>query len=318
MILGFGGVNLGSARAGRSTRHDVRLVHEALDLGVTVFDTADAYGSGASERILGRALRGRRDGVRLATKGGYVFRERTAAEQTARRLAGAARRRLPQRRDGGGGQHGGDAYRERDLSPRHLRYAVEGSLRRLRTDHVDLYQLHGPPAVQPNLFDELDGLRASGKVGAFGIGAESVRAAIEWLAVPAVACVQIPFGVLDPDAAESLFPLLDERPVEVWARGVLGGGLLALAARDPASAANDPKAALVAALTGVAADAGVGVDELAITFARSFPEVSVILVGVSSSAHLRRNVEVMTAPPLADDVRQAVVALTDRSGSGRS
>ena len=58
------------------------------------------------------------------------------------------------------------------------------------------------------MFDELDDLRVSGKVGAFGIGAESVQVAIEWLAVPEVACVQTPFGVLDPDAADSLFPLL--------------------------------------------------------------------------------------------------------------
>src|SRR4051812_9318058 len=80
--LGFGCVNLGSAGGGRSVRSDVRLVREALDLGVRTFDTADAYGKGTSERILGRALRGRRDDAFVATKGGYLFRERTGPEQT--------------------------------------------------------------------------------------------------------------------------------------------------------------------------------------------------------------------------------------------
>jgi 1-deoxyxylulose-5-phosphate synthase len=318
MMFGFGGVSLGSAGDGRSAGHDIRLVHEALDLGVRVFDTADAYGSGASERILGRALHRRRDGVHLATKGGYVFRERTAAEQWARRIAGATRRRLPRRAGSGGGQGGGDAYRERDLSPRHLRYAVEGSLRRLRTDHIDLYQLHGPTVVEPTVFEELDDLRVSGKVGAFGIGAESVDAAIEWLSVPAVSCVQIPFGVLDPDAADSLFPLLGARPVDVWARGVLGGGLLGLAARDPSQVAADPKAPLIAALTELGREAGIGVDELAIAFARSFPSVSVILVGVSTGAHLHRNVGLMSTSPLPDDVRDAVLALAEGYRHGRS
>ncbi len=67
-----------------------------------------------------------------------------------------------------------------------------------------------------------------------------------------------------------------------------------------------------------AADAGVGVDELAINFARSFPAVSVVLLGVSSSAHLRRNVAVITASPLRADVREAVLLLTDRHQRGRS
>ena len=92
---------------------------------------------------------------------------------------------------------------------------------------------------------------------------------------------------------------------------MLGGGLLALAVRDPSAVADDPKAPLIAALTQLGRQAGIGVDELAIGFARSFPEVSVILVGVSSSTHLRRNIDVMTTPPLPDDVRDAVLALAD-------
>ena len=322
MKLGFGCVGLGSAGGGRSVAADVRLVQEAVDRGVAVFDTAAAYGSGASERVLGDALRTRRDEVVLATKGGYVFRERAAPEQAARRLAVGVVRRLPRR--GAGGGHavtsGGDAYRQLDFSPHHLRACVEGSLRRLRTDHIDLYQLHGPQAVDPNVLEELVDLRTSGKVLAFGIGAESVATAVEWLAVPAVACVQIPFGVLDPEAADELFPLLATRPADVWARGVLGGGLLALAERDPAAIADDPKAPTIEALRRIADDTGLGLDQLAVSFVRSHAAVSTMLLGISSRAHLQRNLDLMAMAPLADDVlnrMQTVVEASEAPGAGR-
>ncbi|MFJ3301973.1 aldo/keto reductase [Streptomyces sp. NPDC086549] len=102
----------------------VRAIHRALDLGVTFFDTADVYGTGHSERVLGRALGKRRDDVVVATKWGNVFDEDT------RTLTGS------------------------DDSPAYARRALEASLRRLGTDHVDLYQLHISDA-DPNIAAEL-------------------------------------------------------------------------------------------------------------------------------------------------------------------
>ncbi len=90
----------------------IRALHRALDLGITFFDTSDVYGCGHSERILGQALRGRRDQVVIATKFGRVFDEAT------RIISGT------------------------DASPAHIRAACEASLRRLETDHIDLYQFH--------------------------------------------------------------------------------------------------------------------------------------------------------------------------------
>ena len=118
MRIGFGCVNLGSAARGHSPRADVRLVQEAVDRGIDLFDTADVYGSGASERILGRGLGPRRDGVTIATKGGYRFRPRSAAEQTARRMAMKAQKAI---RRGGGGHGGGGtggSYEAAGLLPR--------------------------------------------------------------------------------------------------------------------------------------------------------------------------------------------------------
>jgi aryl-alcohol dehydrogenase-like predicted oxidoreductase len=315
--LGFGCVNLGSAGSGGSARAGVRLVREALDLGVRVFDTADAYGSGASERVLGAGLRGRRDEAFVATKGGYVGRERIALEQQARRLAAGARRRLRTRASGGQSGTGTNSpYAAQDFTPCHLRAAVEGSLRRLRTDRIDRYQLHGPREVLPDVLAELVDLRSAGKVLSFGIGAEDVTVAAAWLVVPEVVGVQIPFGVLDPEATDDLFPQLAGRPVDVWARGVLGGGLLARATRDPGAIVGDAKEPIIAALRDLQATTGLGLDELATAFVRSFPEVSTILIGIGSSEHLRRNVELLGEPPPDPGVVMQLQALARHEDAG--
>ena len=299
MRIGVGCVNLGSASRGHSPQADVRLVREAVDRGIDLFDTADIYGSGASERILGKALGTRRADVTIATKGGYRFRPRSGAEQAARRLAAMAKKAI--RRGGGGGgggaaAGGGGSYQEQDFTPAYLRTAVEASLRRLRTDHIDVYQLHGPHAVTPDLFEQLQDLVAAGKVGRFGVGAESVEEAEAWLAVAGVEVVQLPFGILDPEAAGGTLALAADRGVEVWARGVLGGGLLAAAVGDSTPIHHHPKRPLILRLQEVAARHDIGLDRLAVGFAR--PYVSTMVVGVTTTSHLHRDLDLVAAGPL--------------------
>jgi aryl-alcohol dehydrogenase-like predicted oxidoreductase len=119
----------------------IRAIRRALDLGVTLFDTADVYGCGHSERVLGRALTGRRDDVVIVTKVGNLFDEQT-------RTAGGS-----------------------DVSPAYLRRACEASLRRLDTDRIDVYLIHagiaGPEAV-PAVVEVLEELVAAGMVRWYG------------------------------------------------------------------------------------------------------------------------------------------------------
>jgi aryl-alcohol dehydrogenase-like predicted oxidoreductase len=119
----------------------IRAIRHALDLGVTLFDTADVYGCGHSERVLGRALAGRRDDVAIVTKVGNLFDEQT-------RTAGG-----------------------KDVSPAYLRRACDASLRRLATDRIDVYLIHdgiaGPEEV-PAVVDTLEALVAAGKVRWYG------------------------------------------------------------------------------------------------------------------------------------------------------
>ncbi len=301
MRLGFGCVNLGSASGGTSRRDQVRLVAEAVDRGVTVFDTADVYGSGASERVLGEGIGGQRAEVLIATKAGYLFREKTSVEQSARRAAKTVLDRVRPRREQ---THGGGsgAYAAQDFSPAHLRAAVDDSLRRLRTDYLDVLQLHGPHDVRPDLFAELQDLVRAGKVRRFGIGAEGVAEGAAWLPVEGVDVLQVPFGVLDPEARDDVLPTAVQRSVEVWARGVLGGGVLKAAAEGHAAVRQDPNWPRIERIIELSRRTGIDVMALAVGFVRADAGVSTVLTGISTRDHLLRNLELMSAPPLDDEV----------------
>jgi aryl-alcohol dehydrogenase-like predicted oxidoreductase len=308
--FGCGCVNLGSASASATWSDQVHLVRTAVDAGVTVFDTADVYGAGSSERILGRALRGRRAEVTISTKGGYSFRPRVRVEQLARRrvaqLAKARGRSNLEVVSAPGTAH--QLYASQDFTPRHLRAALEASLRRLKTDFVDVYQLHGPTRLLDDLLAELDDLRQAGTVRQFGVGAESVASAADWAPCLGGGVLQLPFGLLDPEAKELVFPATSVHGVEVWARGVLAGGILSAAIDDIASVAYHPKRHQIEALANIASEAGLRLDELAVRWVRRWPDIAVVLLGMSSIDHLERNLALAAQPALGDDLANEIAA----------
>ena len=308
--VGLGCVKLGAGSA------DVRLVHEALERGVSVFDTADAYGAGASERLLGRALRGRRDDVVIATKGGYLFDERGAGELMARRLVAPAVRVLRRGRSGdsaGGSGGSAGAYAAKDFSAAHLRRALEGSLRRLQTDHVDVYQLHGPDAVcGGDIVALMAELRAEGKIRTFGVGLEALDHAQAWLDADGLGSVQLPFGVLDPEAGDAVIAAARERGTAVIARAVFAAGLLG----DDEAAADRLLRPAQKPLRHAVRDAcrrhGTHPLAFAAWFARSTAGVTTMLIGTSSIDHLVANLRHVEAAAPADElvaeVRTALAA----------
>ncbi|MEU6390353.1 aldo/keto reductase [Streptomyces sp. NPDC046939] len=178
----------------------VRAVRRAVDLGVTFFDTADAYGTGHSERVLARALGTRRDDVVLATKWGNVFDERT------RTLTGS------------------------DDSPAHARRALTASLTRLGTDRIDLYQLHiadADPERAAALRDTCEEFVREGLVRAYAWSTDDPERARVFAKGPHCAAVQHRCNVLQ-DAPE-LLALCDELNLasinrSPLAMGLLGGG----------------------------------------------------------------------------------------------
>lgn len=170
-----------------------RALRRAVDLGVTFFDTADLYGGGHSERLIGETLGGVRDAIVIAGKAGF--------------------------RDGGAAQ---------DFSAAHLRNALEASLRRLGTDRIDLYQLHGPPLdAVPGALETLAALRRQGKLRALGV---SVRSPDDGLAVselPGLDAIQVNFSLVDQRAvANGLLARCVARGIAVIVRTPLCFGFL--------------------------------------------------------------------------------------------
>lgn len=175
----------------------IRTIHRALDLGVTHIDTAEIYGPFHSEELVGRAIKGRRDEVVVATKFGLV-------------------------------SHAGDGPGVIDSGPANVKTAVEGSLKRLGTDHIDLYYQH---RVDPNTPIEetvgaLAGLVAEGKVRHIGLseaGPEKIRRAH---AVHPVAALQTEYSLWTRDVEAEILPLLRELGIGFVPYSPLGHGLL--------------------------------------------------------------------------------------------
>lgn len=197
--LGCMGMSWAYDEPGRDENESVKTIHQALDLGVTLIDTADAYGPFSNEYLVGRALAGRRDEAVLATKAGLVV-------DGARRM-------------------------HRNGRPEHITAALDASLLRLRTDHVDLYQLH---RVDPEVpLEESWGAMAeavqAGKARMLGLSEVGVGEIERAQAIAPVASVQSEFslwsrdvegnGVLDYTAAHGIALL----PFSPLGRGFLTG-----------------------------------------------------------------------------------------------
>jgi aryl-alcohol dehydrogenase-like predicted oxidoreductase len=207
--VGFGTWALGSDWWGEHEDPDV-LIARALDLGVTFFDTADTYGQGLNEEIVGAALaktRRPRDSYELSTKFGYVLdSERTSHEESER---------------------------PHDWSAERARRALDASLRRLRTDYVDLYQLHNPrmDAIDDDeLFATLEDLKAEGRLRHYGVALgpkigwrdEGLRAQ----EIRDLTSLQTVYNLLEQEPGSEFLALAERRNQGVIARVPTSSGLL--------------------------------------------------------------------------------------------
>lgn len=159
--LGCGGMFATLCR-GWAPKEMERLLRTAHDLGINFFDTADAYGAGASETVVGKALRPIRSSVVIATKGGHLY-STTNSKAWAKRIlyTFGVRPKSSERR--------GSGNRPRaNYSPEYIRKAVHGSLERLHVEAIDLYQLHSPSTISDETRKTLDELKSSGLIRHWG------------------------------------------------------------------------------------------------------------------------------------------------------
>jgi aryl-alcohol dehydrogenase-like predicted oxidoreductase len=261
----------------------VRIIHRALDAGVTFVDTADMYSAGESELIVGQALAGRRDDVVLATKVGLPVDSDD-----------------PNRRGG---------------SRRWITRAVEDSLRRLRTDWIDLYQVHrfDPATDLDETLGALSDLVHAGKIRAFGASTVPASQIVEaqWLAErrgrERLRTEQPPYSILLRGVENDVLPTCERYGMGVLTYSPLAGGWLSGAYRkgrevpgpgsgvrrerfaamyDLASPANAAKLAAADALGALADEAGLTLIQMAIAFITRHPAVSSAIIGPRTMEHL--------------------------------
>ena len=293
-------LGLGCARIGGVFQGDtlafVRLLAVARDAGINFFDTADMYSQGESEALLGRVFGSRRSEVVIATKAGYCLpgRRKLAGHlkpflKPVIKALGIKRENLPTAARGVIAQ---------DFSPAYLTRALEASLRRLKTDYVDLFQLHSPPAdviARGDWEPALESMKRAGKLRYYGIACDTPDAALAALRFPSVSSLQFTFSLLEQGPLSELLPIALERGVAAIARECLGNGLLVKPASEidlskfcSSQAELERRTLQLEEFRRRASDQAVPLSRLALEFATHARGVSVALVGARSPQQLRR------------------------------
>src|SRR6266478_7272248 len=175
----------------------ISAIDAALELGVNFIDTSDPYGAGYSEALLGKNLRGRRDKVILATKGGNI-------------MAGPERGK-------------------RNFSRAYIGRVLEESLQRLQTDYIDLYQLHNPTVEvieRGEVWDLLERAKKEGKIRYYGVSINTIDEGIAAVKTGRSDTIQVEYNLLAQEPAEKIFPLAQEANVGIIARIPLRRGVL--------------------------------------------------------------------------------------------
>src|ERR1700683_4222322 len=211
--LGCMGMSDAYTGAGSDDAESIRTIHRALDLGVTLIDTAEIYGPFANEELVGEAIKDRRDQVVLATKFGMI-------------------------------SHVGEGPGHLDSSPANIRLALEGSLRRLRTDHVDLYYQHrvDPHTPIEDTVGALAELVTEGKVRHIGLSEAWVDTIRRAHAVHPITALQSEYSLWTRDQEEQVLPVLRELGIGFVAYSPLGRGFLTGNIRSADQVAADSRA----------------------------------------------------------------------------
>ncbi|MGZ4593729.1 MAG: aldo/keto reductase [Actinomycetes bacterium] len=303
-VIGLGCWQLGADWGAVSEADAMRVLHAAVDAGVTFLDTADVYGDGRSETLVGRLLRERRD-VDL-----------TVATKMGRRA---------------------DPHVPEAFTMSAFRGWLDRSRYQLGVDTIDLVQLHCPPtAVYSNdrVFDDLDTLVDEKVLAAYGVSVETVEEALTAIARPHVATVQIILNAFRRKPLEQVLPAAQAAGVGIIARVPLASGLLSgkydetttFAETDHRSFNRDGQAfdigetfsgvpfdvgVRAAARIGQHAPAGATTAQLALRWIVDQPGVSTVIPGARNAEQARSNAAAADLPPLSDEVQSALRDIYD-------
>lgn len=250
-------VAFGCMSLGMNHQSNAALLRRALDQGINLFDTADLYDKGANEETVGRAFAGMRNRVYIATKVGNQWRP-----------------------DGSGW----------DWNPRqgYILQAVEASLRRLQTDYIDLYQLHGGTIHDPidETIEAFERLKEQGKIRHYGLSSIRPNVIRAYAERSNIASVMLQYSLLDRRPEEAVLDLLEAKGIGVLTRGSLAQGLLA----------GKPAKAYLGYTLGQVQEAANLLEQLsgdeqkpsalAVRYSLHHPAVSAAVLGIRTNAHL--------------------------------
>ncbi|EOS54908.1 aldo/keto reductase [Paenibacillus barengoltzii] len=279
--IGFGAWQLGNKQdwAGMEDDEAIRLVHEALDLGVNFFDTAPNYGQGKSEVLLGKALERKRDKAVINTKFGH------SPEGT-------------------------------DYSASQIRNSVERSLMRLQTDYLDSVLIHNPPFDvldgKYGHYQVLEDLKAEGKILAYGVSVDSSREMLEALEHSQLGVMEVMFNIFYQETAQA-FQAAQEKDVALIIKVPLDSGWLSGKYDENSSFSGvrsrwspeviQTRAKLVEQIRFLE-DEHTTMTMAALRFVLAYPEVTTVIPGVRNSAQLRENVAASSAPLPEESLRK--------------
>lgn len=298
-VLGLGTGMLASLAKSLTAAERLRVLEAAAESGINLIDTADSYAQGDCERFLGRALQGRRDRFLLATKAGFRFANLGGLARFLKPLARAAVTRL----------RGGKSLavrarqeavqrtnlRSQEFSSPAIEQCLHASLRRLRTDYVDIFFLHNPTieATRDALLREtLQRLVREGKARRFGVSSPEPEVLASALEIPGLEVIETPVHPCLTERAAVLIESCVSKKIAVIGNQISASGQLLA----PPRAGEDEHASIRPLLQKIAVEKGVTFKHLLLQFALAQAGVTAILTGTTDPAHLRANVADVLAP----------------------
>lgn len=294
--VGFGAWAIGGNRQGNSygaTDDKVSLaaLDVAIGMGCNFFDTADVYGWGLSEELIGKAVKGKRDSAVIATKVGSDFYQ---------------------------------GYGFQTFTPEYIRYALDKSLSRLQTDYIDVYQLHNPPLDVIDCldtYDVLQDLKKDGKIRAWGLSVFNSSDGLVALSVCKPDCLQVPYNIFMKEPEIELFPKATEVGCALIAREPLANGFLTgKYDLNPAFESGDirrnwPKDYIHARVQAASKlgfltrNGSRTLAQAAICWVLECPMVTVTIPGIKTPEQAQENLSSSSVPPISQEERQSVEEL---------
>lgn len=285
-------IALGCMSLGKNKQTAKNMINDAIDAGINYLDTADLYDFGENEEIIGSVIKHRRHDIILSTKVGNHFNKETGKWFW-------------------------------DPSKNYIEKAVKSSLRRLKTDYIDLYLLHGGTINDPmdESIEAFENLKKEGIIRAYGVSSIRPNVIREYVKRSTIDAVMMQYSLLDRRPEEEMLALLKENNISVLVRGTLAKGILSNQAEEQIEAKGlhgyldytfDELKCVYQNLTKTFKNKYV-INELAQKYVLYHPSVTTTVLGASSLKQLSENVKMYGAPPITKDQYQALQKMTKRN-----